>query len=173
MVAKNASHKKSQWNSTWNQTSCSQKTLINIFSLLLKSVYGKDLLQRHLAITQVYHLYLPKRTPHTFLATFTRIYCFLHVLVAVASLDVKVPIWRARNERRNYILTIDLSFWSGQYFWLVRLQAVFFSLCVQQNARDAQMTTRVMKKRDCSQSSNESCPRGSCFNQSEAALRSG
>lgn len=59
-------------------------------------VYGKALLQRHLAITQVYHLYLPKRTPHIFLATFTRIYCFLHVLVAVASLDVKVP-----NDRRG------------------------------------------------------------------------
>ena len=39
-------------------------------------VYGKALLQRHLAITQVYHLYLPKRTPHIFLATFTGIYCF-------------------------------------------------------------------------------------------------
>ena len=32
-------------------------------------VYGKALLQRHLAITQVYHLYLPKRTPQIFLAT--------------------------------------------------------------------------------------------------------
>ena len=55
-------------------------------------VYGKALLQRHLAITQVYHLYPPKRIPHTIFSDFhSYLLFFLHVLVAVASLDVKVP----------------------------------------------------------------------------------
>ena len=54
-------------------------------------VYGKALLQRHLAITQVYHLYLPKRTPHIFFSDFhSYLLFFTRSLVGVVSLDVKV-----------------------------------------------------------------------------------
>ena len=83
MVVKNASHMESSLALSENHHRHFQ------FPLEIR-VYRKALLQRHLAITQVYHLYLPKRTPHIFVATFTRIYFFLHVLVAFASLDVQV-----------------------------------------------------------------------------------
>ena len=102
-------------------------------------VYGKALLQRHLGITQVYHLYqLPKRTPHIFLATFTRIYCFLHVLFAVASLVVKVANdgrgTSAGNENRQLTCHSDLGNTSD---WLDYERSLFFFVCLAKRARRA------------------------------------